>query len=88
MIIGTMGTIALSAFRSLNATDFCQVTLLLVIFALGDTRVHISISHCSDNVSNIKSSVNDSSDVATVLVVPNIDLNNCHIRFERDFNNA
>jgi len=88
MIIDMIGTIALSAFRSLNATDSCQVIPLPAIFALGNTRVHVGISYCSDNVSNIESSVDDSSDIAIILVVPNIDPDNCHIRLGRDFNNV
>ena len=79
MIIGIMGTITLSAFRSLNVTDFCQVTPLLAIFALGDARVHVGTPHYSNNVSDIESSVNDFPGIATILVVPNIDPYNHHI---------
>jgi len=79
MIIGTMETIALSAFRSLNVTDSCQVTPLPAIFALEDARVHVGTPYCSNNVSDIKSSVDDFSSVATILVVPNINPDNCHI---------
>ena len=88
MIIGTMETIALSAFRSLNVTDSCQVTPLPAIFALGDARVHVGTPYCSNNVSDIESSVDDFSSVATILVVPNIDPDNCHIWLGRDFNNV
>ena len=88
MIIGTMGTIALSAFRSLNVTDSCWVTPLLAIFTLRDARVHVGTFHCSNNVSDIESSVDDFSSVATILVVPNIDPDNCHIQLGRDFNNV
>ena len=88
IIISMMGTIALSVFRSLNTTYSCQVTLLPAIFVLGDARVYVGTSHCSDNVSDIESSVDDSFGIATILVVPNIDLDNCHVRLGRNFNNV
>ena len=79
MIISMMGTITLSTFRSLNVTDSYQVIPLPAIFAWGDTRVYVGTPHYSDNVSDIESSVDDFSGIATVLVVLNINPDNCHI---------
>ena len=69
-------------------TDSCQVILLLAIFALGDTKVHIGTPHYSNNVSNIESSVDDFSSIATILVILNINLDNYYIQLGRDFNNV
>ena len=79
IIIGMMETIALSTFRFLNIIYSYQVTPLPAIFVLGDARVHVGTPHCSDNISDIESSVDDSFSIATILVVSNIDLDNCHV---------
>ena len=61
---------------------------LPAILALEDTKAHIGTPHYSDNISNVKSSVDDFFGIVTVLVIPNVDSDNSHIQLGRDFDDV
>ena len=79
MIIREMRTIALSTFWSLNSTNSSRMTPLPTILALRYTRVYISTSNHNDNVSNVKLPVDNFLGIVAILVVPDVNLNYCHI---------
>jgi len=63
------------------------MSLLLVVLALGNSRVHVHTSY-SDNVAfNIEAMVDESLGRCTTLEILYINLYNCYIRFWKDFDN-
>jgi len=52
-----VGTIALNAFGPLDATRESGVTPFPAIFALGNSRVHVGSSDCSDVIAHVEASV-------------------------------
>jgi len=56
------------------------MTPLLAIFALGDTRVHVCSSDCSDVVAYVEASVDEEFCILTALNIPNVDPNYGHIQ--------
>ena len=79
MIISEVKAIALSTFWLLNSTNSSWVTLFPTILALRDARVHIGIPHHIDYVSNIKLPIDYFFGIVAILVVPDINPDNCHI---------
>jgi len=55
------------------------MTPLPTILALRNARVHIGIPNHSDNVSNVKSPIDNFLGVVAILVVPDVNPDYCHI---------
>ena len=77
--------IAFDAFGSLDSTRECGMPPLPAIFALGDSWIHICSSNRSDIVAHIEAPVNEEFSILPALYIPNINPNNSHIGFWRDF---
>ena len=88
MVLRFVWTIALDAFSSLNATQKGRMSPLPAILALGDSQIHIRTSNCGDVIAHIEAPVNEKFSVFSTFNIPDVDPNNGHIRFRRDFNNS
>jgi len=60
---------------------------LPAIFALGDFWVHVCSSYGSDISANVKAPINKALSFAAALVIPDVDPNYGHVRFQGYFNN-
>jgi len=80
--------IAFDVFSSLNSAQKRGVTPFPAIFALGDSRIHICSSNCSDIVAYIKAPVDEKFSVLATLNIPYIDPNNGHVRFWQNLDNS
>ena len=58
------------------------------IFALGDSRVHVSTLYSNDVAFYIEAMVNKNFSGCTTLEVSDINLYNSHVRFRRYFDNS
>ena len=74
-----MWPIAFGALRTLNTANSCYMPPFPTIFALRSAWVHVSISHHSDNTSNVESPIDDFFSIITVLCVPDINPDNSHV---------
>ena len=83
-----MRPIALDTFGPLNVANTCCVTPLPTVLTLWDTWVHIGTIYCSNETSNIKSSVDNSFSLGTILSIPYINPDDNYIRFQRDFDDS
>jgi len=81
-------SIALDAFCPLDSTRESCMSPLLAIFALGDSWVHVCSSYGSDISANIKAPINKALSFAATLVIPDVDPNYGHVRFQEYFNNS
>jgi len=62
--------------------------LFLTIFTLGNTQIYISISNSGDVATNVEAPIDETFGFGSRLNVPDVDLNNEHIRFWRNFNDS
>jgi len=67
--------------RPIYVTDKCCVLPFLAIFALWNSGIYVCILNHGDVISNIEASVDEHFCIWSVLGIPYIDLNDCHIRF-------
>ena len=88
MVNCLMRTIALDIFGTLNITNSHSVFPFPAVFTLWDIWVYICTMYYNNETSYIEVSVDDRFGFGTVLSVPNIDPNNGHIWFQRNFNNS
>ena len=88
MVLRFVRTVALDTFSSLNATRKGRVSPLPAILALGDSRIHICTSNYGDVIAHIEAPVNEKFSVFSTLNIPDVNPNDGHIRFRRDFNNS
>jgi len=79
-------TIVFLAFGTMCKASKSSTTPLPTILTLRNTRVHIDSSNSSDIMTYIETSVNNTFSFCTILKIPNIDLNNSHVRFRRHLN--
>ena len=68
-------------------TGECCVLPFPAIFALWNSRIYVHTLNYGDVISNIEASVDEHFYIWSVLGIPYIDPNNCHIRFQKGFNN-
>ena len=88
MVNCLMRTIALDIFGTLNTTNSHSVFPFPAVFTLWDIWVYICTMYYNNETSYIEVSVDDRFGFGTVLSVPNIDPNNGHIWFQRNFDNS
>ena len=72
----------------MNATRKGGVSPLPAILALGNSWIHICTSNCDNVIAHIEAPVNEKFSVFSTLNIPDVDPNDGHIRFRRDFNNS
>jgi len=56
------------------------VTPFPALFALRNTWIHVGAPYGSDDIPHVELSVNDFFSVITILSVPNINPDNCHVQ--------
>ena len=83
-----MRPITLYTFGLLNVIYSGCVPLFPAILALWDIWVHVGSTNHGDEAFYIKVSVNDFLSIGTVLCIPNVNSNDCYIRFGQDFNDS
>ena len=79
VIISEMQTITFCTFRTLDVTNPSQILPFLAVFALRNTRIHISASYHSDNVSDIELPVDYFLSVIAILIILYVNPDNGHI---------
>jgi len=77
--------VAFDAFGSLESTRECGVTPFPAIFTLRDSRIHVCSSNRCDMVAHIEAPVNEKFSVLPALHIPDVNPNDGHIGFWRDF---
>ena len=60
----------------------------LTILALENVWVHVCSSNGSNVVAYVEASVDEHFDITATLYIPYINPNDCHVRFQRDFDNS
>ena len=75
-----MRTVALNIFGPLYSANSSQMALLPTILALWHFRIHVCFLNCSDETSNIKSSVDEAFGLKPTLRVLYINPNNEYVR--------
>ena len=73
-----MRPITLDTLGPLNMTNTCYVSPLPTVW---NTQVHISTAYHSNETLHIEMLINDSFGLETILSVPDVDLDDSHIRF-------
>jgi len=71
MVDGLVGTITFNVFHLLNSTHICQVILFLVVFTLGNTRVHVG-----NEASDIKPPIDEAFHLHFILYILYVNPNN------------
>ena len=61
---------------------------LPVVFTLWYVWVHIGSANCSNKTPNVEMSVNNLLDILSTLGIPDVDLDDGHIRFQRDLDDV
>ena len=79
--------VAFDAFSSLDSARECGMSPFPAVFTLGDSRIHVRSSDRGDILAHIEASVNEKFGILSALHIPNIDPNDGHIGFWRDFDN-
>jgi len=76
-----ISTIALDTLGPLNTTNICYVSPLPIVLTLQNIQVHISITYYNDETFHIEVSIDDSFGLGTILSVPDVNLDDGHVRF-------
>jgi len=79
MMFSHMRAIAFYTFGSLDMAYPCQMTPLLIILVLRNTRIYVGTFHHHDNTSYIETSVNNFLSIVTVLGIPYVNPDNSHV---------
>ena len=77
--------ITLNTLGSLNTTYTHCVSPFLTVFTLQNTWIHVCTTYHSNETSNIKTSVDNWFGLGTSLDIPDIDPDDGHIWFQRNF---
>ena len=81
-------TVILYTFGSLNAAREGRMSPLPAILALGNSQIHACAPNCRNVIPYIKAPVNEHLCVFTTLDIPDVDPDDGHVRFGRDFDNS
>ena len=74
IVDGLVGTITFDVFHLLNSTHICQVILFLVVFTLGNIRVHVG-----NEASNIKPPIDEALHLHSILCILYVNPNNMSV---------
>ena len=85
MVFRFVRTIAFDAFGTLDSTWKCWVSPFPAVFALRNAGVHVGSPNGCNEAANIKAPIDKHFCVRATLDVPDIQPNNCHVRFRRYF---
>jgi len=80
MIFCLVRAIVLDILRVLDSIGYCYMFPLPTIFALRDIRVHVGSSNGGNKLLYIKTPVNKTFGLTPTLNIPNINLDNRHVR--------
>jgi len=83
-----MKTVALLAFGTIYMVGKDSMIILLTILILRNTGVHVGFSDGCEVLSYIKTFVNKTLSLCTILKVPNVNLYNSHIGLVESLNDA
>ena len=61
---------------------------LPAVLALGNSRIHACASNCRNVIPYVKAPINEHFGIFTTLYIPNVDPDDGHVRFGRDFDNS
>ena len=83
-----MRSVVFNILRVLDPVESHCMILLPAVFTLRNAWVYIcSTNHC-DEAPNVEASVNQAFGLRTTLDIPDIDLNDRHVRFRGDLDNS
>ena len=88
IVFNLVQSITLDVPRALEATSEGGMSPLSVVLALQDSRIHIHTSNGSNITTNIKASIDECFGQRTTLRIPDVNPNNSHVQFWRDFDNS
>ena len=80
-MFGLMKTISLDTFGTVHMVYKDYITSSPTILTLWNFWIHVCILNCCDIVTNVKVPVDYIFSFGTTLRVPNIDLDDGHVRF-------
>ena len=87
MVFNLVQSITLDTPRALEVISKGGMFPLLVVLVLWDSRIHICTSNSSNITTNIEASIDKHFGQRTTLHISNINSNNSHVQFWRDFDN-
>jgi len=83
-----MRSVVFDILRALDPAEFHCMILLPAVFTLRNAWVHICFTNHYNEAPNVKASVNQAFSLRTTLDIPDIDLNDRHVRFRGDLDNS
>ena len=83
-----MRAITLYAFSSLNSAYFHHIFPLPTVLTLRNSQIYIHSPNSNDIASHIKVSIDEAFHPQTILYIPNVELNNRHVRFWQYFDDS
>ena len=87
MVFNLVWSVTLNAPKVLEATSEGDISLLPAVLTLWDSRIHIHISNGSNITTNIEALI-DEFGWRTTLYILNVNPNNSHVWFWKDFDNS
>jgi len=87
MVFKFVQSIVLNVSQALSSISKGDVSPLPVVLVLGDFRIHVCTLYGGNIASNIEAAVDEGLSRHTTLGILYIKSYNCHIRFQRDFDN-
>ena len=87
MVFQFVRAVALDTFGTLDSAWESRVSPFSAIFALQNSRVHVSSSNCCNIPSNVEGMVDEAFSSATTLNIPNINPDDWHVGFGWHFDN-
>ena len=79
--------VAFDTFGSLNTARVSGMPLFPAVFILGNTRIHVRSTNRGNVFAYVKASIDQEFSILPALNVPNINPNDSHVGFWRDFDN-
>ena len=79
VVFGSMGSVALGILGDMRMTTKCQISPLPIVLALWNTWVHVSIFDGSNEMSNVKMTIDDVLCQRTTLGIPDVYLDHCYV---------
>ena len=88
VVLRFVRSIAFDTSGSMCSACYSQVSPLLVVLALRDSKIHVGTTYSGNKVSNVKTTVDDWLSFGTVLWVSDINLYYSWVRFGWSLNNV
>jgi len=81
MMFAFVRSIAFNIFQTLSMVQESGVSLFPTIFALWDTRIHISTTYSYNMISDIEGPIDEVFSLEPTLSISYVNPDDCHIRF-------